>query len=207
MRQFVNSNLATSMVIVSWALSIVMSCIMSITMSSSTSDFMEFDTIAGIFFFSIESYICQIVPDREESGIHEIREKELIEHEDDSEWDDSILMTHDIPIVCRLPYDFLIVWSISEPGEEIPDMKYIALLHHIDTYSTKGEEEKCRYQDKNTGIERRMCRLTDDKSSMQREEYSEDEDKIDRDTDEKYRKSERKESSLSRECRVTEEDD
>ena len=195
------------MVVMSWTLSVVMSSIVSITMSSSAGDFMEFDTIAGIFFFSIESYICQIVPDREESGIHEVREKQLIEHEHDSEWDDSILMTHDIPIVCGLPHDFLIVWSISEPGEEIPDMKYVALLHHIDTYSTEGEEEKCRYQDKNTGIERRMCRLTDDKSSMQRKEYSEDKDKIDRDTDEKYRKSERKESSLSRECRVTKEDD
>ena len=60
--------------------------------------FMKFDPIVGIILGPIESNMREIVPDRENGCIHEIRKKELIEHENDSEWDDRILMTDDICI-------------------------------------------------------------------------------------------------------------
>jgi len=40
----------------------------------------------------------EIIPDRECCGIHEIRKEELIEHEDDPEWEECILMTEYIAI-------------------------------------------------------------------------------------------------------------
>ena len=60
--------------------------------------FMEFNTIVSIILGPIESNMGEIVPDREHCRIHEIREKELVEHEDHSEWDDRILVTDDICI-------------------------------------------------------------------------------------------------------------
>jgi hypothetical protein len=74
---------------------------MTITMVAHTiaTDTMKLDTIARIFFFSVKSNICQIIPDREKRSVYEVRQEKLIEHEDDPEWDDHILMTHDIAVV------------------------------------------------------------------------------------------------------------
>lgn len=52
-----------------------------------------------------------------------------------------------------------------------------------------------------------MCRLRDDESTMERKEYHENPDEIECERDEKYRKTERKESSLSGESRISEEYD
>ena len=78
-------------------------CIMIVMfiMSSRTcgpSDFMELDSIVSIVLRAVESHMREIVPDREEGSIHEIRQEEFIEHEDDSERNDRILMAHHIAV-------------------------------------------------------------------------------------------------------------
>jgi hypothetical protein len=194
----------------SCAMSIVMLgvIIMSgISVTTTSCDFMELDTVTRIFFLAVKSYIREIIPDREKCCIHEIRKEELVEHEDDTERDDSILMTHDIRVIPRLAYDFLICRTISEPREEIPDMEHITLLDHIDHDSPESKEEKCRNEDKYSCIERRMRRLTDDKATMKWKEYGQDEYEIHGNTHEKYRESERKKSTLSGEGRIPKKDD
>ena len=178
-----------------------------ISVTTTSCDFMELYTIARIFFLTVKSDIREIVPHRKKCCVHQIREQELIEHEDDTERDDRILMTHDVAIIPRLPYNFLIHRTISEPREEIPDMEDIALLDHIDHDGAESKEEKCGNEDKNRCIESRMCRFADNKSPMKREEYSQDEYKIHGNTHEKYRESERKKSTLSGERRIPEKDD
>lgn len=120
------------------------STVMSIPMSCSstmTSDFMEFYTIARFIFWSIESDIRKIIPDREECCIDEIREEKLIEHKYDSERNDQILMTHRI---CIKPgtLERCIHSCISHPSEKISNTKDITLLNHVDYYSTKSKKEK-----------------------------------------------------------------
>jgi hypothetical protein len=89
-----------SMVIMSamgWSCS--MSIMSMVIMSASTStDFMELDTIMGVFFFAVESYIGEIIPYREYRCTHDVREEYLIEHEKYTERDDRIL-TRDHPII------------------------------------------------------------------------------------------------------------
>jgi hypothetical protein len=51
-----------------------------------TTHFMELNTIRSIFVFSIESNMREIVPDRESYSTHNIREKELVEHEENPKW-------------------------------------------------------------------------------------------------------------------------
>jgi len=58
---------------------IIMSCSIIMTRTMST-HFMEFYPIVCIIFFSIKSNMREIVPDREDSRLNEIGEKELIEH-------------------------------------------------------------------------------------------------------------------------------
>ncbi len=178
-----------------------------IAMTTTSSDLMELDTVACIFFFPVKSDICEIVPYRKEGCIHEIRQEEFIEHEDDSERDDRILMTHDVAIIPRLAHDLLIRRTISEPREKIPDMEDIALLDHIDHDGAESKEEKCGNEDKNRCIESRMCRFADNQSPMKWEEYSENKYEIHGNTHEKYRKSERKKSALSGERWIPEKDD
>ena len=88
----VMSSSAVSMIIMCWSVRIMSSCIMSATMST---DFMKFYAIAGIFFFLIESNIGEIVPDREDRRCDDIGKEDLIEHEEDTEWEDDILTSHD----------------------------------------------------------------------------------------------------------------
>ncbi len=168
------------------------------------SHFMELYSITRIIFFSIKSYIREIVPYREECCIHEIGQEELIEHQDDTKWYDCILVTHHIGVVPRLPHEFLMGRTIPKPGEDIADAEDIALLYHIDSYSPESEEEKERNKHEQTCIESRMSRLADNKTAMKWEEYSKDKDKIHWDTHEKYRKSEWEKSTLSGEGRIPE---
>jgi hypothetical protein len=61
-----------------------------------TTHFMELNTICSIFIFPIESDMREIIPDRESYRAHNIREKELVEHEENPEWQDTILVLNHI---------------------------------------------------------------------------------------------------------------
>jgi hypothetical protein len=74
----------------SWSCS--MSIMPMIVMSASAStDLMELDTVMRVFFFTVKPYISEIVPDREDRRTHDVREEDLIEHEEYPEWDNRIL--------------------------------------------------------------------------------------------------------------------
>ena len=70
--------------------------IWSMSMIISTADLMELDSIGSIFLCSIESYMREIVPDREGDSRDNIGEEELVEHEEYTKWDDGILVSDDI---------------------------------------------------------------------------------------------------------------
>ena len=55
--------------------------IWSMSMSISTTDLMELDSIGSIFFGSIKSNMGEIVPDRERHSADNIGKEELVEHE------------------------------------------------------------------------------------------------------------------------------
>jgi hypothetical protein len=100
---------------------------------SITTNLMELDTIGRclIFFCPVESDMRQIVPDREYGSGDQVGEEELVEHEEDAEWDDRITMGEYISIHGRWTDDLLIVETISEPDEYRPHLEYIDLLDHI----------------------------------------------------------------------------
>jgi hypothetical protein len=70
---------------------IIMSCTIIMTRIMST-HLMKLDSIVCIIFFSIKPNMREIVPDREDSRLNQIGEKELIEHKQDSKRNDNILM-------------------------------------------------------------------------------------------------------------------
>lgn len=84
-----------SMIIMSPASSSMPMVIVTSTTSSMPTDLMELDTIVCIIFRSIKSDIREIIPYREECSIDNIRKKELIKHEDDTDWDNGILFFYD----------------------------------------------------------------------------------------------------------------
>lgn len=194
------SMISMSMIIV-WAM-----CISMVVMSSWPTDLMELDSITGIIFRSIESHMWEIVPDRQCCSIYQIREEELVEHEDDSEWNKGILMTHDITIEPRASHDISIVWDISEKYKNRLDLKNIRLLDHIDHHTRERKQEISRYKHIDQCIECRMCRLTHDESTMYREEYREDEYEVYSDAHEKYWESERKQWSIRTKWRIPHEE-
>ena len=69
---------------------------MSMSVIISTADLMELDTIGCIFLCSVESYMREIVPDREGDCRDNIGEEEFVEHEEDPKWYDGILVCDDI---------------------------------------------------------------------------------------------------------------
>ena len=162
--------------------------------------FMEFNTIVSIILGPIESNMGEIIPDREHCRIHEIREKELVEHEDHSEWDDRILVTDDICIEPWLLHDLSIIEHIMEPCQKGLNPENIRLINKINTYrSERKEKVSCN---KNIGkcIEEWLGRLTHHKTSMERKEHSKQKYKIDRNAHEKDRKTKRKKDSFCSEC-------
>ena len=173
-----------------------LSIIVYISMSSTLSSYlMELDTIARVLLPSVESYICQIVPDREESSIHKIREEKLIEHEDDSEWDDSVLMGYHVSIEpCSLKR--CISSCLLKPCEYITHAEHITLLYHIYEHSAEGKQEKKTHKKIQNRIESRLSRLRYDKSAMQWKENSKYKHKIYWYAHKKYRKPQRKESTF-----------
>ena len=66
------------------------------TVSTTPTYLMELDSIGGVFIFSIKSDMRQIVPDGECNRGKYIGQKKLVEHEEDSEWENRILMVHNI---------------------------------------------------------------------------------------------------------------
>lgn len=161
---------------------------MVITMTTS-SHFVELYTIAGIFFFPIKSNIREVIPDREKCCVDKVGKEKLVEHQDDPERDDHILVTHDIRVICWFSDIFLVKKSITYPGQDVPYMKYITLLDHIDRHSTHSKDEKTRNSEKYERIECRMCRLRNNESTMKRKKYHENPDEIECDWNEKYRKT------------------
>lgn len=174
--------------------------------SMSSSDFMKLDTIARIILGPIKSYMWEIIPDRENGSIDQIRKKEFIEHEDDPERKDNILMTHDIAIVPRFFHYLCIITQISDPDKNRLDPKNIGLFYQIDENCAERKKEVSRDEYIEKGVDRRMCRLTNNESSMNWEEDREDKNKIYRDTDEEYRKSEREKSTRCPDLRITDEE-
>ena len=105
---------------------------MSMPVIISTADLMELDTIGGILFGFVESYMSEIVPDREGDCTDNIGEEELVEHKEDPEWYDGILVCDHIAPYGRCTDCLLVVETISEPYEECPHLEYIGLFCHID---------------------------------------------------------------------------
>ena len=98
----------------------------------STADLMELDTIGCIFLCSVESYMREIVPDREGDCRDNIGEEEFVEHEEDPKWYDGILVCDDIGPYWRCTDRLLVVEAITEPYEKCSHLEYIGLLCHID---------------------------------------------------------------------------
>ena len=85
-----------------------------------------------IFFFSIKSYIREIVPYREERCIDKIGEKKLVEHENNTKWYDEVLCSHDISIKVRRLNTLSIKKTVFKECKKGTDLEYISLLYHID---------------------------------------------------------------------------
>ena len=84
---------AVAMIIMSW-ISMAMG-IMTSTVASSSSYLMEFYTVVAIILSPIKTDVRKIIPNRKYCCGHHIREEELIEHEDDCERNNRILVAHD----------------------------------------------------------------------------------------------------------------
>lgn len=166
------------------AMCIFMPMVCMITTMSS-SNFMKLYTIMSVIFLSIETNVRKIVPDRQKCCIYKIRKKELIKHENNSEWNDNILATHCKIIVPRFSHDFLIKLTISKPCKYISYLKYITLLSHIDHHSRKCTKKKYTNKHIKYCIENWLSRLIDNKSTMKWEENSKNKNKIDGNTDKK----------------------
>ena len=168
---------------------------MIIVSASTSADLMELDPIVGIFFFAVESDIRQIVPDREDRSTHDVREEDLIEHKEYPEWYDRILMSDHPTIEDRLLHSLSIEQRVPHPDEYRPRMEYICLIDHIDHRSEHRDREVYHSDKIQNRIERRMCGLSDDKSSVHRKENCEDIDEIYSYTHDEYCESKRKEST------------
>lgn len=116
--------------------------IMSSSMSIATTHFVEFNAIGSIFIFSIKSDMRKIIPDRECDRTHNIRKKELIEHKENPEWQNAILVLDHIAKYCRWSDYCLIVHTISEPSKNRPNLENIGLLNHIKYHRKKRIQEK-----------------------------------------------------------------
>jgi hypothetical protein len=171
------------------------------TASLPSSYLMELDAIMSITFGSIESDIRQIVPDREECRINEVRQEELIEHEEYPEREDRILVRHDVPVEPRWLQRY-IESRLSDPAKNIADAKDVALLDHIDKYGSESKKEIKRYKKIYERIESRLGRFMHDESSMEWKEKCENKDEVDGYTHDKNSKSCREESSLASEYRI-----
>lgn len=164
------------MSIVTTTCMIIMS--MTITMPSmmissvSTSYLMKLDSIRSIIFLFIETHMGKIVPYGKKRCGNNIRKKELIEHKNNSQRNDDILMTHHISIIPRNLYYFLIIGKTSKPGKDISYSKYIALFDHIDQARSETKKEKQRKSYIKQCIEDWLSRGTHDESSMNREKNS-----------------------------------
>lgn len=169
--------------------------------------FMKLYSIVRVVFLSIKSNICEIIPNREECRIHQIWEKKLIKHKNNSKWNYIILVTHYETIVPRLSYNFLIGRSITKPCKDISYLKYITLFCHINNHSRKSKNEKSSHKHIENCIKNWLCWLTNNKSSMKRKKNSKNKNKVYWNTNEKYRKTKRKESSSSTKGRIPYEND
>lgn len=171
---------------------IVMSSASSMIVVSTTTHLMEFDSIAIFFLLSIKTNLRQIVPYRQSCSSHEIREEDLVDQEDGHQWDDSILMHDRIHIYPRSFYRTEIVGTLSEVLEDIPDSEDIGPLDTIDDRTAHHEEESETHEHILDDIEEWMSRLRDHESPMDRKEYRQYKDEIDRGTHDEDRESKRK---------------
>ena len=182
---------------------IILVIIMSV--SSMTSNLMKLYSVVRVFFFAIKPNIREIVPYREECCIHEIWEKELIEHEDDSERYNKILCSHNISIKMRWNNVFSIKKRPLKKSKDGSYLKNICLLNHIYDNCRK-REKKCKWRQKvDHRIECRMCWLRYNKSPMKWKENCKNKDEIDCYTDNNHRESKWKKSTLTPKCLVPKE--
>ncbi len=190
-------------IIVRWSMRIMSRVAMVIMSTTMSTHFMKLNTIAGIFFFLIKSYIGEIVPNREHRCSYYIREEYLVEHEKYPEWDDDILTTHNEGEKYRRPHRTRIKYRVSKEVKYCPRLEYICLFCHI-YHSCKHRYDKkyCR-KEIQYRIDSWMCWFCDNKSSMHREEDCKDIYKIYSNTDNKYRKTEWKKSSTRSNRRIT----
>ena len=178
---------AMPVIIMCWSMSIMSRSVSMVIVSSTMSThFMELDTIAGVFFFLIESNIGEIVPDREYSCGDNIGEEDLVEHKEYPEWENNILTSDDKGIKHGSLYRARIEHSIAKKIKYRSRLEYICLICHVyhrceHRYDKKYRREKVEYR-----IDGRMCWFCDNKSSMHRKEHCEDIDKIYSNTHDKY---------------------
>ena len=180
----------------------VMISMILMTLRGRSTDFMELDTIVCIIFRSIKSNMWEIVPDGEDRCIHEIRYQEFIEHENHSERDERILMTHDESVIPRTFHHLSVSWKWSQEYKYRLYLEHIGLFYEIDTDRSEGKEEVHWDENIHKCIECRLRRLTDHQTSMYRKEYRQYKYEVHGDTDEKDRESEWKECSLCPKWRI-----
>lgn len=166
--------------------------------------FMKLNTIGCIIFFSIKSNITEIVPDREECSVDEIRQEELVEHQHNRQWDDNILLCNYESIKLRVLDSIEIKRCIFEKGEDSSWLENIHLFCHIDHRSAHCKEKEDRRKKIECCIECWMCWLRYDESSMKWKEHSKNIYKIDRNTHNKYWKPKWKKSSIRSENSISE---
>ncbi len=171
---------------------------MYIAMSPS-SYFMEFDSVVSIILLTVESDIWEVIPDRENRCIDEIREHDFIEHHNNRKRYNDILVAHNIGIHFRYFDDIGIVCSIFDDAKNISYFEYISLFYTIEKYRKKDIYENACNHDILDSIKEWTLGLRKTQPTMKRKKNRKDKDEVDRSADKKDGKSEREESALSTE--------
>lgn len=187
--------------------SCIVTCIMMITMWGCvwSAYFMKLDPIVRvIFFFSIESYVWEIVPNWEKCCINQVWEKELVEHNNHSKWNNQVLMSHNISKEDWWLDSLSIEKCIFQERKQRPYLKNICLLYHINNNGRESEEKKNGSKNMLKCVEGWMCGFCYNESSMKWEENCKNKNKIYSNTDNNYWKTKRKKSSLTSKCLIPE---
>ena len=195
----------TSMLIVVPMISMPRSTMIIMILRMSWSYFMKFYSIVRIIFWSIESNVRKIVPDREECCIHEIGKEELIEHENHSKWNECILMGECIIVEPWFLNHFSIIGNISDPDKDRLNLENICLINEVDTYRSKTKYQISRDNYIHECIQCRLGRFTHNQSTMNGKKNCKNKYEIDWYCNEKRRESEWKKSSCSSKRRISNE--
>ena len=179
-------------------ISMIVVSIMGISMiTMSSSYFMKLYSIMSIILWAIKTNMRKIVPHRKKSSIDNIWKKEFIEHEHNPEWYNHSLMRHNKRINKWSLYYFEVVWHIAKYYKYGSNFKYIWLFDHVNQYRKKTKYEIKSGRKILERIKNWFFWFCGDKSAMNWKKNGKKENKINSNTDNKDRKTERKKSTLS----------